>query len=173
MSINKFLTYFVYIYNLLTLILILISFCCLFTQFFDLYYYQDVHDAIVYNVYDSDCMYRDDSSIREHDRDDTSSLCSCSSCTCSNPSINVPSTIFTIVDKYKNVGKRHIYWFLFEKDKSNFNSYDRFKTTWNPNTIILDELKKRFRSNQEKILVNKRTLAWFFKRSKPGGGRGL
>jgi hypothetical protein len=71
------------------------------------------------------------------------------------------------------VSKRHIYWILFEKRKSKFNSYNGFKSTWNPNTQIMNELKKRFQDNKEKILINKRTLAWFFKRSKPGGGRGL
>lgn len=151
----------------------LISFYCLFTQFLDLFLSceaRDVCDSVVHNVYDT--YTRDDNNIREHNRDDTSSLCSCSSCTCSNPSIDVPSTS-TFFDKYKNVGKRHIYWFLFEKGKSNFSSYNTFKTTWNPNTKILNELKKRFRSNKEKMLVNKRTLAWLFKRRKPGGGRGL
>jgi len=171
MSINKFLTYFVYIFNVLTIILILISFYCLFIQFLDLFLYQNVSDFIVYNV--SDTYTRYDNNIREDNTNNTSSLCSCSSCTCSNPSINVPSTIFTIVDKYKNVGKRHIYWFLFEKGKSNFSSYDTFKTTWNPNTQIFNELKKRFQRDQQKILANKRTLVWFFKGSKPGGGRGL
>jgi hypothetical protein len=174
MSINRFLTYFVYILHVLTIILMLISFYCLFTQFFDLFFYQDVSNSIVYNVSDSNYMYtKDDNNIGEHNRNDTSSLCSCSSCTCSNPSIHVPSTIFTLVDKYKNVGKRHIYWFIFEKGKSNFSSYNTFKSTWNPNTKILNELKKRFKGDQEKMLLNKRTLAWFFKRSKPGGGRGL
>ena len=107
MSINKFLTYFVYIFNVLTIILILISFYCLFIQFLDLFLYQNVSDFIVYNV--SDTYTRYDNNIREDNTNNTSSLCSCSSCTCSNPSINVPSTIFTIVDKYKNVGKRNIY----------------------------------------------------------------
>ena len=174
MPINRFLTCFVYMFNVLAIILILISFYCLFTQFFYLFLSceaRDVCDSVVYNV--SDTYIRYDNNIREDNINDTSSLCSCSSCTCSNPSIHVPSTIFTLVDKYKNVGKRHIYWFIFEKGKSDFSSYNRFKTTWNPNTKILNELKKRFRGDQEKILVNKRTLAWFFKRSKPGGGRGL
>jgi len=148
----------------------LISLYCLFIQFFDLFLYQDVCDSVVYNF--SDTYARDDN-IREHNRNDTSSLCSCSSCTCSNPSIDVPSTIFTFVDKYKSVSKRHIYWFIFEKGKSNFSSYNNFKTTWNPDTQILNELKQKFIRDKEKLLLKKRTLAWFFKRSKPGGGRGL
>ena len=171
MSINKFLTYFAYIFNVLTIILILISFYCLFIQFFDIFLYQDVCDSLIYNV--SDTYTRDVNNIREHNQNDTYSLCSCSSCTCSNPSINVSSGIFTLIDKYKNVGKRRIYWFLCEKGKSNFSSYDNFKTTWNPDTKILIELKKRFMMDKEKILLKKRTLTWFFKRSKPGGGRGL
>lgn len=168
---NRFLTYFVYIVNVLTIILLLISFYCLFIQFFDLFLYQDVCDSVVYNV--SDAYTPDVNNMREHNQNDTSSLCSCSSCTCSNPSINVPSTITTLIDKYKNVSKRHIYWILFEKRKSNFNTYNGFKTTWNPNTKIINELKKRFQDNKEKLLINKRTLAWILKRSKPGGGRGL
>ena len=107
MSINKFLTYFVYIFNVLTIILILISFYCLFIQFLDLFLYQNVSDFIVYNV--SDTYTRYDNNIREDNTNNTSSLCSCSSCTCSNPSVNVSSAISTLVNKYKNVGKRHIY----------------------------------------------------------------
>ena len=148
----------------------LISFFCLFLQFLDFYLYQDVCDSvIVNNVFDT---YRDDNTIREDNRSDRS-LCSCSDCTCSNPSIDLSSTIFTLVDKYKNVGRRHIYWFIFEKGKSNYSSYDKFKTAWNPNTKIMNEVKKKLKGSCEKVLLNKRTLAWFIKRSKPGGGRGL
>jgi hypothetical protein len=171
MSINRFLKYSVYIFNLLTIILMLISFYCLFIQFLDLFLYQDVCDFVVHNV--SDTYTKDEYNMRDDNRDDTTSLCSCSSCTCSNPSINVSSGIFTLIDKYKNVGKRRIYWFLCEKGKSNFSSYDKFKTTWNPNTQILNEVKKKFMMDKEKILLKKRTLTWFFKGSKPGGGRGL
>jgi hypothetical protein len=64
----------------------------------------------VYNVSDSNYTYaRCDNNTGEHDINDASSLCSCSSCTCSNPSINVSSGIFTLIDKCKNVGKRRIY----------------------------------------------------------------
>lgn len=169
---NKTLTYFTYIFNVLIIILMLISFFCMFLQFLDLFLSCETRNVCdsVYNVFDT---YRDNNSIIEDNRNDTSSLCSCSSCTCSNPSVDLTSTILTLVDKYKNVGKRHIYWFIFEKGKYNYSSYNEFKTTWNPNTKIINELKKRIRGNQEKILLNKRTLAWFIKRGKPGGGRGL
>jgi len=54
---NRFLTYFVYIFNILTILLILISFYCLFIQFLYIYLYQDVCDSVVYNLFDT---YRDD-----------------------------------------------------------------------------------------------------------------
>jgi len=110
MSINRFFIYSVYIFNVLTIILMLISFYCLFIQFFDLFLSCeaiDVCDSVVYNV--SDTYTGDVNNMREHNQNDTSSVCSCSSCTCSNPSINVSSDIFTLIDKYKNVGKRRIY----------------------------------------------------------------
>ena len=105
MSINRFLIYSVYIFNVLIIILMLISFYCLFIQFFDLFLYQDVYNFVDVSVSDYGCN-RDDNSIREQ-TGDNNSLCSCSSCTCSNPSINVPDVTF--IDKCKNVGKRRIY----------------------------------------------------------------
>lgn len=109
MSINRFLTCFIYILKILAVILILVSFYCLFIQFFDLFLYQDVCDSVVNNVPDSDYMYARVDNIGEDNINEASSICSCSSCTCSNPSVDLPSPIFTLVDKYKNVGKRHIY----------------------------------------------------------------
>jgi len=83
----------------------------------------------------------------------------------------------SILGKYKNIGKRKIAWFIFEKDKGNYANYKEYKKSWNSNTDILSQIKKELKSDihngLHKLKVNKRTLSWVFKGSKPGGGRGL
>lgn len=82
-----------------------------------------------------------------------------------------------LLDKYKNIGKRKIYWFIAQKGKGNYTNYEEFKKSWNPKMDIIYELKKQLRSELEnsthKLSVTKRSLGWFFRGSKPGGGRGL
>ena len=73
-------------------------------------------------------------------------------------------------DKYKNIGKRKIAWYILEKNKGNFSSYKEYKNFWDPNINILSEIKKQVRFDINKT---SRTLRWFFSNSKPGGGRGL
>lgn len=82
-----------------------------------------------------------------------------------------------LLDKYKKKGKRRISWFIFEKGKGNYASYVEYKKSWDPNFKIFGEIKKQFKSdvqnNSHKLNVAKRTFSWFFRGSKPGGGRGL
>lgn len=84
---------------------------------------------------------------------------------------------FSIMDKYKNIGKRKIYWFTCEKGKGNYTNYTEFKKSWDPNTDILlamkNQLKSEIINEAHKFNVAKRSFSWFFKGSKPGGGRGL
>jgi len=81
------------------------------------------------------------------------------------------------LDKYKNIGKRKISWFFIEKGKGNYANYKEYKKSWNSNTDVLSQIKKELKSDinnsLHKLKVNKRSLSWFFKGSKPGGGRGL
>lgn len=83
----------------------------------------------------------------------------------------------TLLDKYKIKAKRNIYWFVTQKGKGNYPSYEEFKKTWNPNMDIISELKKQLKSEVEeashKVSLTKRSISWFIKGSKPGGGRGL
>ena len=82
-----------------------------------------------------------------------------------------------ILDRYKNIAKRKTYWFVAHKGKGNFASYEDFKKSWDPNMDVVSELKKQFKSEVEtsarKLSLAKRSLAWFIRGSKPGGGRGL
>lgn len=83
----------------------------------------------------------------------------------------------SIIDRYKNIGKRKLYWFITQKGKANFTSYEEYKKSWNPNMNIISELKKQlkseFESTSHKLNLTKRSLSWFIRGSKPGGGRGL
>lgn len=82
-----------------------------------------------------------------------------------------------VLSKYKNISKRKLYWFFAEKGKTNYSDYDQFKKSWDSNMNIISELKKQITSelssSSRKLNLSKRSLAWFFKNSKPGGGRGL
>ena len=82
-----------------------------------------------------------------------------------------------VMDRYKNIGKRKLYWFIAQKGKGNFPSYEEYKKSWNSNINIISELKKQFKSELEntshKVSLTKRSLSWFIRGSKPGGGRGL
>ena len=82
-----------------------------------------------------------------------------------------------IIDKYKNICKRRLYWFTCVKNKSPFNTYKEFKPTWKSNTQVITEIKKGLRNDIEPTLKNfrltKRTIYYLFKPNKPGGGRGL
>ena len=82
-----------------------------------------------------------------------------------------------IYGKYKNISKRKIFWYICVKSKGHYTNYTEFKNSWNPNTDILyeikNQLKSEIRDELHKFNVAKRSLLWFFKGSKPGGGRGL
>lgn len=128
---------------------------------------------IIYNIldYNSCVVYCDstNNSINEFFVDNTSDKSFLSSNNSNDA--NCSNTL----DKYKGVGKRHVYWYLFEKGKGNYTNYKEYKKSWNPDMSILSEIKKEFKSDinnsLHKLKVNKRLLSWFFKGSKPGGGR--
>jgi len=75
------------------------------------------------------------------------------------------------LDKYKHIGKRRIAWLMFEKSRGEYLNYEEYKNSWNPNIKILDEIKKQYRSDINKLKVTKRVLLYFITGSKPGGGR--
>jgi len=137
------------------------------------------HNVIEYNTClvlcdsagnSTDQFFMDDSDKSNNRNNDSNSLFSDSSSYtqvyCSN-----------ILDKYKNIGKRKVYWFIAQKGKGNYPNYEEFKKSWNPNMNVISELKKQLKSEIEistrKLSVTKRSLSWFLRGSKPGGGRGL
>jgi hypothetical protein len=71
-----------------------------------------------------------------------------------------------LLKKYKNIGRRKLYYVSCVKGKGTFTSYNEFKRYWDPNTKIVPEIKRN-------IQLAKRTFDWFLKPSKRGGGRGL
>lgn len=82
-----------------------------------------------------------------------------------------------LYNKYKNISKRKIFWYFCESSRGNYINYNEYKKSWNPNIDILLEMKKQLKSevlnNKHKLNVTKRSLHWYIKGSKPGGGRGL
>jgi hypothetical protein len=135
--------------------------------------------AIIFNIlnYDSYLIYCDSNEpIDEFFIEDNSNE------SLSNSNYSEDAHCSSILDKYKNIGKRKIAWHILEKDKGNFSSYKEYKKSWDPNTSILSEIRKQVRLDiretsqnlttiKDKFSVAKRTLHWFFGNSKPGGGR--
>ncbi len=84
------------------------------------------------------------------------------------------STIFT---HYQEIIRRKLFWYACIESKGSFTSYNDYKQSWDPNTKVLyeirKELKKEINDELYKMYLAKRTLNWFFKPSRPGGGRGL
>jgi hypothetical protein len=161
--------------SILFIILIAITFYALFIYCFGgIYFCEGPNDPTLPDAINLDRGEDDINEVR-YNRDSSDCSCSCSSCTCSNPSINsIGHNGFTnLFNKYKNISRRKLYWYLCEKGKYNYSSYSNFKGSWNPQSKILDEVKNKLIPNHDKWLLRKRTLSWIFKRSGPGGGRGL
>lgn len=160
-----------YLLNILFILLIIITLYGLFLYCFgDVYLCEGPNDPILPDIPNPDRGEDDINEVRSN-----TGSCDCSSCTCSNPSINSIDNngCTNLFNKYKNISRRKLYWYLCEKGKFNFSSYGDFKGSWNPDSKIIAEIKKQLIPNHDKWVVRKRALAWVFKRSGPGGGRGL
>ena len=48
--------------------------------------------------------------------------------------------------KYYSIGKRKIYWQIWEKHTDRYESYQEYKANWDPNADILDKLYKDVKS---------------------------
>lgn len=83
----------------------------------------------------------------------------------------------TVYAKYKEIGRRKLYWHSCIKKKGTFNAYGDFKKSWDPSTKVLFEIKKELKKemNDElhKVDVIKNTLSWIFRPNTRGGRRGL
>lgn len=64
------------------------------------------------------------------------------------------SNLEKIYLKYKNISKRKFFWYLWEKDRGNFDSYADFKRAWDPNTKVMKEIKKEVKSDLSKEIHN-------------------
>jgi hypothetical protein len=80
---------------------------------------------------------------------------------------------FSHWDKYKDGGKRKLLWYMWDRYKEGYSSYNEYKSQWDPSTKIRGILKDDIKAGLDKFYLVKRTFSWFFKPSKPGGGRGL
>lgn len=84
---------------------------------------------------------------------------------------------FTVYSKYKNIGRRKLYWHSCIKNKGAFISYEDYKPYWDPDIKVLSEinreLKREVHDEFKKFFLVRRTFNWFFKPSNSGGGRGL
>lgn len=49
--------------------------------------------------------------------------------------------------KYYGMGKRKIYWTVWEKDNGRYGSYRDFKRDWDPNTKIVKQVYKDIKNN--------------------------
>ena len=56
---------------------------------------------------------------------------------------NEASNVNSIFVKYRDITRRKFVWKVWEKNSGNYESYEDFKTSWNPNTSIWEEIKKR------------------------------
>ena len=65
---------------------------------------------------------------------------------------NLDNKLDTIYVKYHNLGKRKIYWNLWEKHRSSsqYSSYEEFKREWNPDKNIWSSMAKEFNSDLKK-----------------------
>lgn len=53
------------------------------------------------------------------------------------------SNMDKIAVKYHDVSKRKFFWVVWERKSGNYESYQDFKSSWDPNTGIWEEIKKR------------------------------
>lgn len=92
---------------------------------------------------------------------------------CSSTNINC----FSFFTHYKEIARRKILWYTCYNNKGNYNSYNHFKQSWDPNIKVFDEIKNELKTEIKdelhKMSLVKRTLDWIFKPSNSGGGRGL
>ncbi len=57
------------------------------------------------------------------------------------------SKIDSLYLHYKEIGKRHLIWAIIEEDSNNFESYQDFKKSWDSNTDLWDEIKKKVKND--------------------------
>ncbi len=60
-----------------------------------------------------------------------------------------------------NFVRRRFFWYICESERNNYNSYKDFKTNWDPNIKIREEIKQDFLNDLEKLKLQKHTLSWF------------
>lgn len=57
------------------------------------------------------------------------------------------SKVKSIYIKYHDIGKRKLYWTIWEGNKDNYSNYQDFKQCWDPNTKIWKQIRKELKSD--------------------------
>lgn len=116
--------------------------------YFESFFYYSIHQDNYFNVV-SDCFrISEDLSSTSLNNADNRSNSERSSLSYSSSFSSQDVHCFNSLDKYKEASSR-----IFNKIKNNINNKTKYAS--------------------HKIKIFDRTLSWFFKGSKPGGGRGL
>ena len=68
---------------------------------------------------------------------------------------------------FKDKCKRQIHWRLFGQFNKKYISYKEFKNQWDTNTKLFTEIQDKYLEKKHKLIIFKKTLAWFTKRSNP------
>jgi len=83
---------------------------------------------------------------------------------------------FTAYVKYKEIGRRRLYWYSCIKSKGTFNTYKDYKRSWDTNIKVLLEIRKEFNKEMDdelhRINLVKNTLKWIFRPSTRGSRKG-
>jgi hypothetical protein len=66
-----------------------------------------------------------------------------------NNNLNKDTNVNSIFVKYRDITKRKFVWKLWEKDSGNYESYQDFKESWNPDTSIWNEIKQRTKRDMQ------------------------
>lgn len=157
---NKILTNLnLYLLILSSCLLIILLFLFLHMFYFEYFFFNNIHQDILMEIFSD--HFRDNSDISLNNAEDTkyserSSNSNRSSFTCSRCSCSCPSSCSSTEDKQ----------FLFKIKKYKEAS----KITFNK---LKDKINNKAKYAAHKIKVFDRALSWFFKGSRPGGGRGL
>jgi hypothetical protein len=73
------------------------------------------------------------------------------------------SKLLNVLIKFKNKGKRALFWSFKEKYTGNYDSYKEFKKSWDPNLSIRSKIKKDFQNGFEGIIRIKNVLIYLNK----------
>ena len=80
-----------------------------------------------------------------------------------------------VFTNYQDICRRKLFWISCVKGKGTFATYGEFKQSWNPNTKVLDEIRKELKDEIKtelyKYNLTKNTFRWIVKPNSRGRWR--